>query len=118
MRPYGRPIVGYGFFYNDDDAYKWLAFTSITLKILDNINEEQQRMHEQAQILATTAKIGESIEWQDGENSGSVKTTRIGKSTSGRYCREFQQTISIGRKTEQAYGTACQQVDGSWEIVP
>jgi surface antigen len=42
---------------------------------------------------------------------------RDGKSTSGRYCREFQQTITGGGKAEQAYGKACQQPDGAWGIV-
>lgn len=117
VRPYGRPYLGYGFFYADDEAYKWLAFTSITLKILDNVNEEQQRMHEAAQVRATTSEVGETIIWEDGNASGSIKTTRIGTSTSGRQCREFQQTVTIGGKMEQAYGTACQQSDGVWEIV-
>ena len=31
-------------------------------------------------------------------------------------CREFQQTIVIGGRLEQAYGTSCQQPDGSWRI--
>jgi surface antigen len=42
---------------------------------------------------------------------------RDGKSTSRRYCREFQQTITVGGKAEQAYGTACQQPDGAREVV-
>lgn len=117
LRPHGRPYFGYGFFYTDSDAYKWLAFTSITLTILDNLNEEQQRLHEAAQVRATLADVDETIVWDDGSASGSVKTTRIGTSTTGRQCREFQQSISIGGKTEQAYGTACLQLDGSWEIV-
>jgi len=116
-RPYGRPFGGYGYYYDDNDAYKWLAFTSITLKVLDNVNEEQQRLHEQAQVLASTANVGETIVWEDGDASGSVTTTRVGKSTSGRHCREFQQKVTIGGKTEQAYGTACLQPDGAWEIV-
>lgn len=117
VRSYGRPYFGYGFYHTDDDAYKWLAFTAITLKILDNLNEEQQRMHEAAQVRATTAEVGETIIWEDGDASGSVKTTRIGNSTSGRQCREFQQTVTIGGKTEQAYGIACLQPDGTWEVV-
>ncbi len=36
--------------------------------------------------------------------------------TSGRYCREFQQSVVIGGQSEQAYGIACQQPDGSWEV--
>ena len=40
---------------------------------------------------------------------------RRGATTS--YCREFQQTITVGGKTERAYGRACRQPDGSWKIV-
>ncbi|MFQ5894851.1 MAG: RT0821/Lpp0805 family surface protein [Nitrospinota bacterium] len=36
----------------------------------------------------------------------------------GRYCREFQQTVTIGGRTERAYGTACRRPDGSWRIGP
>lgn len=117
LRPYGRPYIGYGFYNTDHEAYKWLAFTAITLKIMDIANEEQQRMHEAAQVRATTAAVNETIVWEDGNASGSIKTTRIGTSTSGRQCREFQHSVTIGGKTEQAYGTACQQPDGAWEIV-
>lgn len=116
-RPHGRSYRGYGFFYDDSDAYKYLAFTRITLKVLDLINEDQQRMHEAAQVKAASANVGETIVWKDGETSGSVKTTRLGTSTSGRQCREFQQKVTIGGKTEQAYGTACLKADGSWELV-
>jgi len=117
-RRHGRPFHGYGFFYSDAEAYPYLAFTAITLKILDNLNEEQERLHEAAQVRATSANVGETIVWNDGGSSGSVATTRIGTSTSGRQCREFQQTVTIAGRTERAYGTACRQADGSWEIVP
>ncbi len=116
-RPHGRAYHGYGFFYDDNDAYKYLAFTQITLKALDMINEDQQRMHEAAQIKAISANVGETIVWKDGKASGEVQTTRIGTSTSGRQCREFQQKVTIGGKTEQAYGTACLKSDGSWELI-
>jgi hypothetical protein len=116
-RPYGHWYPGYGHYHLDSDAFMWLAFTAITLKILDNLNEEQQRAHEAAQIRATTAPIGETIIWNEGGASGSVTPTRDGTSTSGRYCREFQHEVTIGGKKEQAYGVACQQPDGSWEIV-
>ena len=118
IRRHGHPYRGYGFFFSDDDAFKWLAFTAITLKILDNLNEEQQRLHEAAQVRATTANVGETIIWEEGNASGTVTTTRIGTSSAGRPCREFQQRVTIGGKTEQAYGTACRNPDGSWEIVP
>jgi hypothetical protein len=117
VRPYGHWYPGYGLFFYDDDAYKWLAFTAITLGILDFLNEQQQREHEAAQIAATTAPIGERIIWKEGNASGYVVATREGTSVSGRYCREFQHQVTIGGRNEQAYGTACRNPDGSWEVV-
>ena len=93
-----------------------MAFTVITLKILDNINEEAQREHEAAQVKATTAPVGEKIVWKTTDSSGYVATTREGTGSSGLQCREFQQSIIVGGKEEQAYGTACLQPDGSWKI--
>jgi hypothetical protein len=117
VRPYGHWYSGYAYHDHDDDAYKWLAFTAIALKLLDNLNEQQQREHEAAQVMATTAPVGETVIWQDGGASGAVTATREGTSTSGRYCREFLQEVSIGGRSEQAYGTACRQPDGSWEMI-
>lgn len=74
----------------------------------------------QAQSRAYTAPVGETIVWNNPEsgNHGTYKAVREGKSqTTGRYCREYQQTVYVGGKQESAYGTACQQPDGSWEIV-
>ena len=117
VRPYGHLYQGYGQYFYDDDAYKWLAFTAIAVKLLDNLNEQQQREHEAAQVHATTAPIGETIYWREGNASGYVTATREGSSSSGRYCREFQHEVTIGGKREQGYGTACRQPDGSWEVI-
>jgi hypothetical protein len=117
IRPYGRWYFGYGHYAHDSDAWKWLAFTAITVAIIDNLNEHQQRVYEDAQIKAATAPVGETIHWADGSATGTTTAVREGTSTSGRYCREFQQTVTIGGRTEDAYGTACRQPDGSWEVV-
>ncbi len=66
VRPFGHAYHGYGHFHLDNDAWKWLAFTAITLKILDNINEAAQRAHEDAQIKAVTAPVGEKKFGQKG----------------------------------------------------
>lgn len=116
VRPFGHVYAGYGAFQNDNDAYKWLAFTAITLKILDNINEDAQRKHEAAQVTATTANIGEKVVWNTTQSSGYVVATKQGTSSNGLTCREFQQTIRIAGKTETAYGTACLQADGAWKL--
>lgn len=117
VRPYGPLYSGYGNFFRDDDAYKWLAFTAIAVKLLDNLNEQQQREHEAAQVQATAAPIGETIFWKEGNASGYVTPTREGTSSAGRYCREFQHEVTIGGKKEQSHGTACRQPDGSWEVI-
>jgi len=67
---------------------------------------------------ATAAPLGEQVAWNNPEsgNRGTVVPTRDGTSTSGRYCREFQQSVVIGGQSEQAYGVACRQPDGTWEI--
>ena len=32
-------------------------------------------------------------------------------------CREYTLDATIGGKTEQVYGTACRQADGSWKVI-
>lgn len=73
----------------------------------------------QAVVDAHSAPLGEQITWNNPEsgNRGTITPTRDGYSDSGNYCREFYQTVTIGGKTEDAYGIACQQPDGTWRIV-
>lgn len=68
---------------------------------------------------AYSAPIGQQISWNNpgSGNSGTITPIRDGYATSGSYCREFQQAITVGGQKQQAYGQACQQPDGSWKIV-
>ncbi len=116
-RPWGRPYVGYGFYYRDDDALRFLGLTALSFAAFSAMSESQQRAHEQAVVDATAAPVGEPISWNDGNGSGEVATVREGHTTDGRQCREFQQSVTIAGKKEQAYGTACVQPDGSWQVV-
>ena len=51
-------------------------------------------------------------------NSGTITpTATTTTTTTGQPCREFTQTVSIGGKQQEAYGTACRQADGSWKTV-
>jgi len=117
VRPYGHTYYGYGHYVSDNNAWRWLTFTAITLKLLDMVDEQAQREHEEAQIEATSADVGEKIYWDTDEASGYVVTTRKGTSSRGQQCREYQHSITVGGKTEEAYGSACLQPDGSWKIV-
>ena len=66
-----------------------------------------------------TNPTGETSSWSnpDSGNSGTITPTRTTYTDSGQPCREYQQTVTIGAETQQAYGTACREADGSWRIV-
>ena len=85
-------------------------------KSLDDVDRLKA---DQAYSQAKAAPVGQTITWNNPNsgNSGSVTPVRDGTSSTGAYCREFQQTVTVGGRTENAYGTACRQPDGSWKIV-
>jgi surface antigen len=66
-----------------------------------------------------TGQAGQTLPWNNPEtgNSGSFTPSNYYQTAEGSYCREFNQTINVGGKSQQAYGTACRQEDGSWKIV-
>lgn len=115
--PGGHYYPRYRHYYRGDNFLGWLAFTAITLVIIDNLNEQQQREHERAMHNALQAPVGETIRWEDNDASGSVTMTREGTGSEGRYCREFTQNVEIGGEAQQVYGTACRNPDSSWEIM-
>ena len=65
------------------------------------------------------AQTGQTVAWENPDNNGHYTVTpqRTYKSGEDRYCREYQTTVTVGGKTESAYGTACRQPDGSWQVV-
>lgn len=86
---------------------------------LDRADEAYaQRAFQQA---AMQPQIGAPYDWYSPEsgNRGSIVMTREGRDTrNGNYCREYQQTIVVGGRPQQAFGTACQMPDGTWQIQP
>ncbi len=87
-------------------------------KSLDRMDEmHASRSYETAMESTPT---GQTVAWNnpDSGHSGTYTPVKTYQSTdSGQYCREFQQTITVGGRTETAYGTACRQPDGDWKIV-
>ena len=71
------------------------------------------------QTSLETAPPGQTLPWSNPQSgaSGSVTPQRYYQASNGQYCREFQQTITVGGQTQEGYGTACRQSDGSWKIV-
>ena len=84
-----------------------------------SMDEVDRMKASQAISRAQVAPLGETITWNNPNNnhSGSITPTRDGYTESGNYCREFNQTVTIGGKTQDAYGIACRQPDGTWRIV-
>lgn len=69
---------------------------------------------------AAAAPVGQTIAWSnpDSGNYGTVTPVRDGHDTNtGAFCREYQTTVTVGGSTQDAFGTACLQPDGSWKIV-
>lgn len=104
---------------------KWATGVGVLLGALagseigKSLDRADMMYMQQANTKAYNAPVGESITWNNPEsgNSGVITPTRDGLSASGRYCREYQQTIVVGGKEQKGYGTACQQPDGSWEVI-
>lgn len=88
-------------------------------EIGSSLDKADQTYAQQANQRAYNAPVGETIRWNNPEsgNYGTVTPTRDGRTSSGSYCREYNQTIYVGGKQESGYGTACQQPDGSWKVV-
>lgn len=83
------------------------------------MDHADQLAAERAYEQARAAPIGQPIAWENPDNGhyGSVTPVREGThNRTGEYCREFQQTVTIGGRPEDAYGVACRQPDGAWRI--
>lgn len=73
----------------------------------------------QATTRAHSVPVGQTVRWNNPESghSGYVTPRRDGTSSLGRYCREYEQAIVVDGRTETAIGTACQNEDGTWEVL-
>lgn len=77
------------------------------------------RDRQQMSYASTRAmETGYEQDWYNDQsgNYGTVSPGRSYKSAQG-YCREYQQTVYIGGEPQQAYGTACRQPDGQWQVM-
>ncbi len=79
---------------------------------------DQMYANKSAQQAFENGRSGNSSSWRnpDSGNSGTITPTRTYQQN-GSYCREYTQTVVVGGKKQDAYGTACRQPDGTWQIV-
>ena len=85
-------------------------------KTLDTADRAAAQSAEQR---AYTAPLGEIVAWNNPQsgNRGTVTPTRDGYSGTGSYCREFQQSVTVGGRQQRGFGTACRQPDGTWKLM-
>lgn len=66
-----------------------------------------------------TAPVGRAVTWRnpDSGNQYSVKPTRTYYTNNQQPCREYTTHALIGGKSQEIYGRACRQTDGSWRTM-
>jgi len=79
---------------------------------------DRAAMQRSTQHAMEKSKTGSRTKWNnpDSGNRGSITPTKTYQTASGQYCREYQQTVTVGGRTQEAYGRACRQPDGTWRI--
>ncbi|MHA1567440.1 MAG: RT0821/Lpp0805 family surface protein [Alphaproteobacteria bacterium] len=96
-----------------------LAGAAIGNSFGESLDRADRQYAGRAQQVALEHKpTGSQTTWHnpDTGNYGTIKPTQTYRSPRGEYCREYQHTVVIGGHTQDAYGRACRQPDGSWEI--
>jgi surface antigen len=69
------------------------------------------------QAEQTAVSQNEPLQWTNPETGsrGIIEPTRTYQGESGQTCREYQHTVYVGGRAEQARGNACQQPNGIWQ---
>jgi len=83
------------------------------------LDERDLMMNQRAVESSYTQPLNRPIRWNnpDTGHSGSVTPIREGyQEGSNSVCREYEQKITVGGRTETAVGTACKNPDGTWAI--
>ncbi len=64
------------------------------------------------------SKSGEGTNWHNPETGsrGTIVPTRTYKSSYGEDCRDFQETVTVGDRTDVYNGASCRGQDGTWRI--
>lgn len=100
----------------------WATGAGVLLGALagSSIGKSLDRADQQylSQASYRSFETGAPVQWKnpDSGNYGYVEPGRSYQARNGGYCREYNQTVYIGGQAQKAYGTACRQSDGSWQI--
>jgi surface antigen len=80
---------------------------------------DRQAVSRTTQTALETGQPDQPLPWRNPQSghSGNVVPGQYYQTAQGQYCREFQQTVTIGGQSQQGYGKACRQPDGTWKVV-
>lgn len=89
--------------------------------LVGNLLDERDKKlaAEAAQKALESAPTGKPVAWRnpDSGHAGSVTPVKTYQVANGNYCREYESSVTIDGKQEKAFGKACRQPDGSWQII-
>ena len=79
---------------------------------------DRMRMREARYAALERGRSYDTEGWYNPDTGvrGSVTPQPAYQAQSGGYCREYIETVTINGEEQKAYGTACRQPDGSWQI--
>ena len=85
-----------------------------------SLDQADMAYHQQAFERAYSAPINQPVSWNNPQTGHSGSVTPVQESrhaSTGGLCRQYKQTIVVDGQSETAYGTACQNADGTWQLV-
>ncbi len=117
-------VIGNQFGKGDGNTAATAIGAIIGASIGQQIGAALDRNSQQRAAAATTAALesDSDIVWENPDNAGGpahgrVAITRSGVNPQGQVCREYTNTIFVAGQEQQAYGTACRDANGDWQIV-
>jgi surface antigen len=79
---------------------------------------DRMAINRTTQTVLESGPTNQPMQWAnpDSGHYGTVVPVRTYQPSPAKICRQFQQTAMITGKSQQAYGTACRQPDGTWKL--
>lgn len=83
------------------------------------VDETDKPLMAQTARKAYAIPVGDKSEWKNDKSghNGWAIPIREGWRTNGAYCREYQESVMIGKDMYQGYGAACKDAAGTWKRV-
>ena len=95
-----------------------------SLVAAQDIDDDDKAQPKPVQGITTTAHapaqmIGPGVRWNIPRRRYASQPASMGNGAYRQtgYCRDFVQSVVIAGRRQQAVGVACQQADGSWQVV-